>query len=187
MHAQPSKWFDVSVAMVDCVDVLVQGADVDKPGRAGVTVCWSFSDIIGFSGKQQLESPVRKVEVNTTKERNKEERENEDGDVGKAWNHLLVVEEGKTTSGVAMKKDRLPSCVLNHSQKGVKHVVKHLVFQEENKVYCSYVECVFCLVNLCKSNKALGVEGSTWPAKYVKGATPEAIIAKGDDKVDPES
>ena len=42
------------------------------------------SDIIGFSGKQQLESPVRKVEVNTTKERNKEERENEDGDVGKA-------------------------------------------------------------------------------------------------------
>ena len=43
-----------------------------------------FSDIIGFSGKQQLESPVRKVEVNTTKERNKEERENEDGDVGKA-------------------------------------------------------------------------------------------------------
>ncbi len=42
MHAQPSKWFDVSVAMVDCVDVLVQGADVDEPGRAGVTVCTSF-------------------------------------------------------------------------------------------------------------------------------------------------
>ena len=45
---------------------------------------------------------------------------------------------------------------------------------------------MFCLTHLCKSNTALGIEGATWPAKYVEGAMPEAIVAKGDDKVDAE-
>ena len=40
---------------------------------------------------------------------------------------------------------------------------------------------------LCKSDTALGVEGATCPAKYVKGAMPEAVVAKGDQKVDAES
>ena len=46
---------------------------------------------------------------------------------------------------------------------------------------------MFCLTNLCKSNTALGVERSTCPAKYIKGAMPESIVAKGDDKIDAES
>ena len=40
---------------------------------------------------------------------------------------------------------------------------------------------------LCKSNTTLGVERPTRPAKYVKGAMPEAVVAKGDQKVDAES
>ena len=40
---------------------------------------------------------------------------------------------------------------------------------------------------LCKSNTALRVEWTTCPAKYVKGAMPEAVVAKGDDKVDEDS
>ena len=40
---------------------------------------------------------------------------------------------------------------------------------------------------LCKSNTALRVEWTTCPAKYVKGAMPEAVVAKGDQKVDAES
>ena len=40
---------------------------------------------------------------------------------------------------------------------------------------------------LCKSNTTLGVERPTRPAKYVKGAMPEAVVAKGDDKVDEDS
>ena len=46
---------------------------------------------------------------------------------------------------------------------------------------------MFCLMNLCKSNTTLGVEGPSCPTKYVEGAMPEAIVAKGDDKVDAES
>jgi len=121
------------------VDVLVQGTDVDEP--------------------------VREVEVNPTKEWDKEEGEDEKGDVANTGSHFLVVEVGKTTSGVAMQNDCLPSCVLNHSQQGVKHVVDHL----------------------CKSNTALGVERPTCPAKYIEGAMPEAIVAKGDDEIDAES
>ena len=36
MHAQAGKRLNVSVAMVDRVDVLVQGTDVDEPGQASL-------------------------------------------------------------------------------------------------------------------------------------------------------
>ena len=38
MHAQASKRLDVSVAMVHCVDVLVQGTDVDEPGKVSLII-----------------------------------------------------------------------------------------------------------------------------------------------------
>ena len=38
MHAQAGKRLDVSVAMVHCVDVLVQGADVDEPGKVSLMI-----------------------------------------------------------------------------------------------------------------------------------------------------
>ena len=69
--------------------------------------------------------------MNPTKERDKEEGEDEEGDVAKTGGHFLVVKVGKTTSGVAMQNDCLPSCVLNHSQQGVKHVVDHLLITKE--------------------------------------------------------
>ena len=37
MHAQPGKRLNVSVPMVYCVDMLVQGTDVDEPGS--VSLC----------------------------------------------------------------------------------------------------------------------------------------------------
>ena len=46
---------------------------------------------------------------------------------------------------------------------------------------------MFCLMYLCKSNMTLGVEWPTCPTKYVEGAMPEAVVAKGDNKVDAES
>ena len=46
---------------------------------------------------------------------------------------------------------------------------------------------MFCLTYLCKSNAALRVERPTCPAKYIEGAMPEAIVAKGDDEIDAES
>ena len=118
--------------------------------------------------------------MNPTKEWDKEEGEDEEGDVAGAGSHFLVVKIGKTTSGVAVQNDCLPSCVLDHSQQRVKHVVEQL------SMMMNLVQ-MFCLTHLCKSNMTLGVERARSPAKYVEGAMPEAIIAKGDDKVDAES
>ena len=69
--------------------------------------------------------------MNPTKEWDKEEGEDEKGDVANTGSHFLVVEVGKTTSGVAMQNDCLPRCVLNHSQQGVEHVVDHLLITQE--------------------------------------------------------
>ena len=79
------------------------------------------------SSLTHVNQPVREVEVKTTEEWDGEEGEAEKDAVPKARSHLLVVEVGKTTSGVAMQDDSLPNCVLNHSQQGVKHVVEHLL------------------------------------------------------------
>ena len=65
--------------------------------------------------------------MNPTEEWDGKEGKAEEDAVPKAGRHLLVVEVGKTTSGVAMQDDSLPNCVLNHSQQGVKHVVEHLL------------------------------------------------------------
>ena len=46
---------------------------------------------------------------------------------------------------------------------------------------------MFCLTYLCKSNAALRIERPTCPAKYIEGAMPEAIVAKGDNEIDAES
>ena len=118
--------------------------------------------------------------MNPTKEWDKEEGEGEEDAVVKAGSHLPVVKVGKTIGGVAMKKDCLPSCVLDHSQQRVKHVVKHLLMMMN-------LGRMFCLTHLCKSNTTLGVERARSPAKHVEGAMPEAIIAKSDNKVDAES
>ena len=79
----------------------------------------------------RINPPVREVEVNPAKEWDKEEGEDEEGDVARTGGHFLVVKVGKTTSGVAMQNDCLPRCVLNHSQQGVEHVVDHLLITKE--------------------------------------------------------
>ena len=71
----------------------------------------------------RLNQPVREVEVNPTKEWNKEEGEDEEEDIPKARSHFLVGKVGKTTSRVAMQDDCFPSCVLEHTQERVKHIV----------------------------------------------------------------
>ena len=79
----------------------------------------------------RINPPVREVEVNPAKEWDKEEGEDEEGDVARTGGHFLVVKVGKTTSGIAMQNDCLPRCVLNHSQQGVEHVVDHLLITQE--------------------------------------------------------
>ena len=74
---------------------------------------------------------MREVEVDPPKEWNKEEGEDEEGNIPKAGSHFLVGEVGKTTSGVAMQNYCLPSCVLKHAQQGVKHVVEHLLIKRK--------------------------------------------------------
>ena len=69
--------------------------------------------------------------MNPAKEWDKEEGEDEEGDVARTGGHFLVVKVGKTTSCVAMQNDCLPSCVLKHSQQGVEHVVDHLLITKE--------------------------------------------------------
>ena len=81
-----------------------------------------------------MHKPVREVEVNATKERDKEEGEDEEGYIPKARSHFLVGEVGKTTSCVAMQDNCLPSCVLEHAQQRVKHVVQHLVMKEASNI-----------------------------------------------------
>ena len=78
---------------------------------------------------------MREVEVNPTKEWNKEEGEDEEEDIPKARSHFFVGKVGKTTSGVAMQDDCFPSCVLEHSQEGVKHVVQHLMMKATSNVH----------------------------------------------------
>ena len=45
MHAQPGKRLDVSVPMVYCVDMLVQGTDVDEPGSVSLCLMYVRHDM----------------------------------------------------------------------------------------------------------------------------------------------
>ena len=99
---------------------------------------WKHDFKIG--SRKRLNQPVREVEVDPTKEWNKEEGEDEEGNIPKAGSHFLVGEVGKTTSSVAMQNDSLPSCVLEHAQQGVKHVVEHLL---KNKSFEWRIDVLF--------------------------------------------
>jgi len=90
MHAESCEGLDVSVAVMDRVDVFVQRSDVDEP--------------------------VRKVEVNPSEKWNSKEGENKEEEVPRVRGHLLVGQVGKTTSGVTMEDNPFPDCVLHNSK-----------------------------------------------------------------------
>ena len=100
MHAEAGEGFDVRVAVVEAVDVLVQSGDVDEP--------------------------VGEVEVELPVERHPEGSQAEDEEVLGTGGGLLVGHEGDPVGGAAVDVDGLPDCVLEDPEAGVPHVVHHL-------------------------------------------------------------
>ena len=99
MHGQASKGLYVGVSVMDRVDVLVKGLDMDEP------MC--------------------KVEVELTVEGNPKGSQAKHDQVPGVGEGLLVRKEGKTIGGIAVHESSLPDRELHNPKEGVEHVVEH--------------------------------------------------------------
>ena len=100
VHAQPRERFNVSVTVMQGMDVLVQGLDVDEA--------------------------VGKVEVKLPIKGHPESGQAEHGYVPRVGKGLLIAHVGESVSCIAVHEDGLPDGELDHSKKAVPHVMNDL-------------------------------------------------------------
>ena len=102
VHAEAREGFDVSVTVVERVNILVQGLDMNKP--------------------------VGKVKVKLPVERDPEECKNEHGHIPRIGRGLFIGHKWETVCCIAVHENSFPYGHLDHSKKRVPHVMQDFAF-----------------------------------------------------------
>ena len=162
VHGQPGKRLDVSVPVVEGVNVLVHCLDVDEP--------------------------VGEVEVELSVEGHQEAAENEQGRVGLGGKCHLVGHEGYAVRGAAIHVDALPNC--KNQDSGHSKEYKSLAIIIIGICTCVLHhthQCVPRVVqHLAQPVLPVGHERPFRPAKAIEDTVPEAEKAERYSSIDKE-
>ena len=119
MHAQTRERFNVCVAVVEGVDVLVESLDVDEPvGKVEMELAVKGNP----EGCQNKHCRVPAAREGL----HRNETEVPPTFIHLSVKNLLVSEVREAVGGIAMEEDCLPHGVLDDAHRGVEHVVDHL-------------------------------------------------------------